>query len=84
MADPKRPTLSPVPHPQKQVDPKSGQEHILYGCLMFGFGLAVIAGIMYTFREFFIAHAWTAIIGLYVVWKLYDLLISRLKKKNEK
>jgi hypothetical protein len=83
MADPKRPSLSPVPQPIKQGDPKSGEEHILYGCVMFGFGIAVIAGIMYAFWDFFVNNVWTAIIGLYIVWKLYDTLISRLKKKKE-
>ena len=83
MADPKRPTLSPVPVPVKQADLKSGEEHIFYGCLMFSFGALAIAGIMYTFRDFFVEHAWTAVIALYVVWKLYDVLISRLKKKDQ-
>jgi hypothetical protein len=83
MADPKRPTLSPVPQPVNQVAPKSGEAHIMYGCVMFGFGIAVIAGIMYAFWGFFVNNVWTAIIGLYVVWKLYDLVISRIKRKKE-
>jgi hypothetical protein len=64
MPEPLKPN---IPRPEQVKPLKTGESHMLTGCLMLFAGIAALAGLIYTFRDFFFNNALLSVIGLMVI-----------------
>ncbi len=78
MPDPLKPM---IPRPEQVKPVKSGEAHITYGCLMLIGGLLVLAGVVYTFRDFFFENALYSIIGLMILSAIIKAIMFWIKGK---
>jgi hypothetical protein len=82
MAEPNKPPL--VPRPQQVVQLKSGETHVTLGCIMLVLGALAIAGLIYVFREPLVEHPFYAMLGVFIIWKIYDHFSGRAKGRDQR
>jgi len=76
MPEPLKPN---IPRPEQVKPVKSGEAHITYGCLMLIGGGLALAGVVYTFRDFFFENALYSIIGFMVLSAVIKAIMYKIK-----
>lgn len=80
---PEPPMKPNIPRPEQVKPLKTGEAHIFTGCLMLFAGIAAMAALIYTFREFFFENALMSVIGLMILSALYRTVWHSLFGKKK-
>lgn len=76
MPEPLKPN---IPRPEQVKPVKSGEAHMTYGCFMLIGGMLVLAGVVYTFRDFFFENALYSVIGFLVLSGIIKAIMFKIK-----